>query len=234
MKKHLLILIIISKSVFSQSDSTKALVYFKEKGVVIYLDDKKIESQKKLKTILPGNHTVKAWAPNYELMEDTFKVLAGNNKFYTKKLHFSESYKAYRRKQNSIKLTYLIPAFCTLVSGFSYYKEYVSIGRDITHSHQKAQDIQNDYYKTFSYNEAKKLAIEYDAERDNYNSIIQKQDKLKKQGIIVTSSIFASAITLFIINKLRKHKPFIEKPLLSNITPSYNPLTHQICVTFKL
>ena len=80
MKKTLLLLLILNKMLVSQSDSSKALVYFKEKGAVIYVNNKKIEPQTELQTIAIGKYTIKVLAPHYELKEDTFTVIANEIK----------------------------------------------------------------------------------------------------------------------------------------------------------
>ncbi len=234
MKKHLLLFFILSKTVYSQTDSSTALVFFKETGVVIYLDDNKIEPQKELKPILVGKHTLKVWAPHYQLMEDTFNVIASENKFYTKKLRFSEDYKTYRRKQQAFKLTFIIPAIASIATAINYNSAYNNRNQKINASYDKALVLKNDYNNMYAGATADATASEYSTEKDNYNYLIKEQQQLKKQGIIISSTLLATAITFFIIDKVRKPKAFKEVPLLTHFIPSFNPLTNQVCVTIKL
>ena len=234
MNKLLLLFLTTSKIIFSQADSSKALVYFKEKGVIIYLNNKKIDAQKDLQTVPIGKYSVKAWAPHYDLMEDTFMVLKNQNKFYSKKLKFSEDYKTYRRRQHRFKLTYIIPVVISVVSGVCYHNAYTIRNKSIDLSYSKALDIQAEYENASTNSSLSEKSLKYNQEKANYLSLIQKQENIKTQGIIVTSSCLATALTLYIIDLVRKRKPFKETSLLTKMTPSYNPLSNQVCITIKL
>lgn len=231
MKIVILVLLFFTKVILCQIDSSKALVYFKEKNVVIYLNGEKIESQNKLKNIAVGKHKIKAWAPRYELLEDSFVVLKKENKFYTKKLKYNESYKAYRRKQNAFKLTYILPGIASILCGVNYYGAYNNINKEIDGSYSRALVIKQDYDKGYGYANA---STEYYLEKANYESLIKKQVDLKKQGIIVSTACASTAVAFFVIDILRKRKPFNEKPLLAKISPSYSPLNNQVCLIIKL
>lgn len=81
----LLLLLAISKPFFSQ-DSLKSYVVFRTKHVIAYLDDKKIAPSYDVIYVKKGMHHIKAWAPGYHLLEDSFMV-EKNKTLYSTKLH---------------------------------------------------------------------------------------------------------------------------------------------------
>ena len=235
MKKIVILLYLISNVLFSQSDSSKALVYFKEKDVVIYVNDKKTEPRKTLQTYATGMYVVKAWAPHYQLMQDTFYVKKGENKFYTNKHVLTETYKTYRKKRNGYRIAYIVPCGMAIASGFIYYGIYNKQNSEIRFSRLRAKDRQKEYEAAWTNEMILQKKIEYNAEKSFYESRIQRQANIKKQGIIVTSGLAATSLTFYIISLIQKKRhPFSEAPLLSRVTPSYNPLSNQLCLTIKL
>lgn len=235
MKKLFVLLSLIANTSFCQSDSSKALVYLKEKGVIIYVNDKKTEPQKTLQVYATGMYVVKAWAPHYQLIQDTFYVKKGENKFYTRKLHLTESYKDYRKKRNTYKTGGIISAGMAIASGFIYYSIYNKRNSEIQFSRNRAISMQKEYQEAWTNSMIQEKALEYNAEKTFYKSRIQKQANIKKQGIIVTSSLAATSLTFYIISLIhKKQHPFSETPLLTRIAPSYNPLSNQLCLTIKL
>lgn len=234
-KKLLITLSLIANYAFAQSDSSKALIYLKEKDVVIYVNGKKTQPQKKLQPYATGMYVIKAWAPHYQLIQDTFFVKKGENKFYTKKLTLTESYKIHRKKQNAYKAGYIIPGSMAIASGFIYYSIHNKRNSEIRYSLDRAKNIQKEYEEASTNDMIQEKSLEYDKEKAFYESRVQKQVDIKKQGVIVTSSLAAASLTFYIISVIhKKHHPFTETPLLTRITPSYNPLSNQLCLTIKL
>lgn len=156
-------------------------------------------------------------------------VLPKRNKFYTKRLSFTEDYKSYRRKQNAFKLTFIIPIAASLIAGIDYYSDYNNLNKYSNESHDRAIDLKSKYDQ----GDSQKSAAYY-SEKSNYEALIKEQEKIKKQGTIVTSACMATALTFYIIDFVRKRKQFNETPLLTKINASYNPLYNQICFIVKL
>lgn len=229
MTRAVFFFLLIVKFTFGQTDSSKVVVYFGEKGAIVYLNNKKIVLEKKQKYLPVGNYKVQAWAPHHKLFEDSFTVVSNQNKFYTKKMRFTEEYKTYRRKQHLVKLTYIIPLATAIGIGLNTYNTYKEMDRNIASSYFIANDLKKDY------DEGRyEKSNDYYKEKDKYEALIEKQKKLKKEGIVISSACMGTAAVFFVFDLIRKRKPFEEKPLLTRITPGYNVLTKQVCLNIKL
>lgn len=229
-----IIFVFCFKIVFSQNDTAKAVIYFKQKNAIIYLDNKKIESKKELRKISVGMHHIKAWAPKCDLFVDSFLVKKKENKFYSKKLNYTDSYKIYIAKKRSRILTYTIPAILAAGVASSYYKVYKNYDKKITKTYNDAIDLETAYNDSFSPQEFESNYTDYYQKMNDYEDLKKKQLNSKNQGVIITSVLAATAITVFIIQLTRKKTVYQETPLLSRIMPGFNPLNKQICLTVNL
>ena len=232
--KFVIILLLFSKIISSQIDSSKAVVYFKQKDAIVYLDGKKIESKKELRKMAVGVHYIKAWAPKHELFTDSFLVKKKENKFYTKKLVYTDDYKSYMAKKRTRIFTYTIPAILAIGFASSYYKSYLDIDKKIIQTYKDAKDLEAAYNSSFSPAEFSTNYDNYTKKVDDYKALQNKQQQRKIQGIIISSTLAATAITVFVIQSVRKKIPFKETPLLAKMTPGFNPLNKQVCVTVNL
>jgi hypothetical protein len=127
-------LFFFTKIIFAQTESSKAVIYFKPKDAIIYLDDKKISSNTELVKIAIGIHYIKAWAPKYDLFIDSFIVKKKENKFYSKKLIYTDNYKTYRAKKRFKVLTYTVPILLAVGFASTYYKRYQNFDKRINKS----------------------------------------------------------------------------------------------------
>ncbi len=220
--------------IFSQTDTAKAVIYFKQKNTIIYLDGKKIESKKELRKIAVGLHHIKAWAPKCELFVDSFLVKKKENKFYSKKLVYTDSYKIYVAKKRSRILTYTVPAILSVGFGVSYYKVYKDFDKKINQTYIDAVDLETVYNNSFSPQEFESNYNKYYQKINDYEDLKKRQIKSKTQGVIITSALAATAVTMFIIQLTRKKTVYQETPLLSKITPGIDPINKQLCLTVKL
>lgn len=235
MRLYILIISLLSfKIICSQVDSSKAVVYFKPKDAIIYLDGKKIESRKELRKISVGVHYVKAWAPKHELFTDSFLVKKKENKFYSKKLVYTDGYKIYIAKKRSRILTYTVPAIVAAGFASTYYKVYLDYDKKINQTYSEALDLQVTYKNSFSPQEFETNYNDYYQKVSDYEDLKQQQKNSKTQGIVISSTLAATAITVFIIQLTRKKTTYQETPLLSKIIPGFNPINKQICLTVNL
>lgn len=235
MRFYLVIIFIFSfKIIFSQIDSSKAVIYIKQKDAIIYLDGKKIQSKKELRKISVGTHYIKAWAPKRMLLEDSFIVKSKINKFYSKSLKYTDDYKAYVFNKRVRFLTYAIPAFLSVGFGVTYYKKYLDFDKKILKTQNEAYELEAKYNDSFAPEEFQTNYAAYYQKVKDYNDLQNNQKKSKIIGITVSSVLAATAITVFVIQKVKKKVPFTETPLLSRVTPGYNPFNKQICLTVKL
>lgn len=238
MKKTLPLLVffvLVLGKAFSQADSTsKAVIYFKQKEAIIYLDGKKITSDQKLRSLKIGKHTIKAWAPTYDLFVDSFYTKKGMNEFYTRKLSHSENYKFYRNKKRLRKTSYLLPGMLSLVSAGTYYTINKGFDKRINTAYNDALMLQDVYNGSFAPDEFQMNAENYESKRSEYERLQKQQKNTRVQGIVISSALAATAITFFIIQKLKPKLEFKETPLLARFQPSYDPFTKQLCLTVKL
>lgn len=235
MRLYIFIIFLLSfKIICSQVDSSKAVIYFKPKDAIIYLDGKKIESKKELRKISVGVHQIKAWAPKYELFTDSFVVKKKENKFYSKKLVYTDSYKIYIAKKRSRILTYTVPAILAVGFASTYYKTYLDYDKKINQTYSDALDLQVKYNHSFSPQEFETNYSIYYQKVQDYEELKKRQENSKTQGIIISSTLAATAITVYIIQLTRKKTTYQETPLLSNIIPGFNPINKQICLTVNL
>jgi hypothetical protein len=232
--KIILTFLLLANYIFSQVDSSKAVVFIKPQDAIIYLDGKKIESRKELRKISVGVHHIKAWAPKCDLFTDSFIVKKKENKFYSKKLVYTDGYKFYVAKKRSRILTYTVPAI--LAAGFAstYYKVYMDYDKKINQTYSDALDLQVKYNHSFSPQEFETNYNDYYQKVSDYEDLKKRQKNSKTQGIVISSTLAATAITVFIIQLTRKKTTYQETPLLSKITPGFNPINKQICLTVNL
>ena len=232
--KITIVFLFLCEIIFSQIDSSKAVIFFKPKDAIIYLDGKKIVSKEELIKISVGMHKIKAWAPKYDLFVDSFSVKKKENKFYSKKLVYCDNYKLYRTKKRLRVFTYLIPSVLTLGFASTYYEKNQDFDKKIQKTYNEAIELQGLYNTSFSPAEFETNYTNYYQKYNDYKTLQNQQIKIKNQGIIITSALAATAITFFIFQKVRKKIAYQETPLLSRINPSFNPINKQICLTINL
>jgi hypothetical protein len=229
-----IIFIFCFKFIFSQTDSSKAVIWFKQKNAIIYLDNVKIKSKKELRKISVGTHKIKAWAPKYDLYTDSFVIKPKQNEFYSKKLVHADSYLRYRTQKRLSNLTYAVPAILAIGFASAYLKTYKELDTKIVRSYNEALDIKDLYYNSFSPDEFEKNYSDYYLKMNQYKDFQDKQKKIKNQGIIISSIFAATAVTALIIKLVHKKTKYEQVPLLARVTPCYNPLNKQICLTINL
>jgi hypothetical protein len=206
--KLLIILSFLIKFIFSQSDSSKAVVFIKPPDAIVYLDGKKIVPKKELITISVGYHSITAWAPNYELISDSFLVKKKENKFYSKALRYTDNYKDYKAKKRFRILTYTLPAVLAVGFGVTYKTRYTNFDKRINQTRNEALEIQNSYNTSFSPAEFQEYRQSYYQKVDDYNSLQNQQAKDRKLGIAFTSILGGTAVTVFIIQMIREKIPY--------------------------
>ena len=232
--KFLISFLILAKIISAQVDSSKAVVFIKPQDAIVYLDGKKIIPKQQLIKISVGYHKITAWAPKHELFSDSFLVKKKENKFYSKKLPYTESYKIYRVKKRLRILTYAVPAILAIGFASTYYKRYLEYDKKINQTYNEALEIQILYNNSFSPNEFDTNYNDYYQKVNDYKDLQNQQKKWKTQGTVITSVLTATAITAFIIQLIRKKTTYTEIPLLSRVTPGFNPINKQLCLTVNL
>lgn len=227
-------LFFLTQFIFAQVDSSKAVVFIKPTDAIIYLDGKKTVPKKELIKISVGYHKITAWAPKHELVNDSFLVKKKENKFYSKNLPYTENYKDYRAKKRFRVLTYTIPAVLAVGFGVTYNARYKSYDKKINQAYNDAIEIQQLYNNSFSPSEFQENYDNYNQKVNDYKDLQNEQAKIRKQGIVITSVLGGTALTVFVLQMVRKKEIYKETPLLSRITPGFNPFNRQICLTVKL
>ena len=227
-------LLLFCRFVVAQTDSSKAVIYFKQKDAIIYLDGQKITSKQQLVKISVGPHKIKAWAPKHDMFIDSFIVKKNENKFYSKKLVHTDSYKSYRNKKRLYVLSYVVPAGLSIISAGTFYVRDKGFDKRIHQANDDAMGFRDLYNTSFSPEEFESNYNEYYQKNEDYKKLQSEQIKSKNQGIIITSALATTAVTFFIINKCRKKTSYQETPLLARIIPSFNPINKQLCLIIKL
>jgi hypothetical protein len=232
--KLLLSFLILSKFILAQIDSSKAVVFFKPQDAIVYLDGKKIIPKQQLINISVGYHKIQAWAPKYELFSDSFLVKKNENRFYSKKLRYSEAYKIYRTKKRVRFLTYTVPVVLAIGFGVTYHKRNLEFDKRINQTYNDALELQSLYNTSFSPSEFQEYYDRYNQKVTDYKDLQGEQAKIRKQGIVITSVLAGTALTVFIIQMVRKKTSYSEVPLLARVKPGFNPLNKQLCLTINL
>ncbi len=224
----LLLLLAISKAFLSQ-DSLKAYVVFRTKHVIAYLDDKKITPSHDIIYLKKGMHQIKAWAPGYKLLQDSFMV-EKNKTLYSRRLHHNGAYRVFVAKRWLKGISTVIPVSLTVLYTLrlnSRLNDKLNFMNSMSYNRMIARmkadsDPDNNGYSTrynqsiFAYKTAK---LDY-----TYN---------KRNGIITASVLGAASLAYIIFSCTYKVKSK-EKTLLSRMTPGIDPWNKQICLRLQL
>ncbi len=224
----LLLLLAISKPFFSQ-DSLKSYVVFRTKHVIAYLDDKKITPSYDVIYVKKGMHHIKAWAPGYHLLEDSFMV-EKNKTLYSKKLHHTGAYRLFVAKRwlKGIS-TLVLPAITVLYLREANHQVYMNgfLMKRNSNDRNQARARLN-----YAPGEPTYLS-EYLTAHTQYIESYQAYERSKRNRIITVSALGTASLAYFIFTCTHKLK-FKEKPLLSRISTGIDPFNNQICLRLKL
>ncbi|MCE3228926.1 MAG: hypothetical protein K0S32_3477 [Bacteroidetes bacterium] len=218
----------------SQVDRTGAIIFFSEKNVIIRLDSSRIEPSKVLKPLKEGTYRIKAWAPTYRLLVDSFTVIKGKTKFYTPHLKHTDEYKLYKFKKTVRNIAVIIPPILTALSLRVYSQKYMAIDKNINQAKTDALYSKELYESSFSPGQFEYYKNEYNDRVSVYNDLINQQNNVVRNGKIVTASFAAISVSAVLWKCLSKKLVYKDSPLLSSIAPSYNFLDNQLCVVIKL
>lgn len=214
---------------FSQDSLKQAVIYFPVKNVVVYLDGHKIESSQKSISIEKGMHQIKIWAPTYNLMEDSFMVKK-NKTFYSKRLHHSGAYRGFVAKRWLRSSTAFVPPVLTILYCLrlnTNLDDASSTMANISDSKREAKMRLDVAPKNLIY------LMEYYEDCREYDVAKREYDRIKRNGIIVGSTLSAVSLAYIIFTCTHKLK-FKEKTLLSRVTPSIDPINSQFCIRLRL
>lgn len=224
----LLLLLAISKPFFPQ-DSLKAYVVFRTKHVIAYLDDKKITPSHDIIYLKKGMHQIKAWAPGYKLLEDSFMV-EKNKTLYSRRLHHNGAYRVFVTKRwlKGVS-TVVLPAFTVLYLQEANYRVNMWLSMKEDNTYFMNRDVER-------LNRAPDNPVciaNYLASRIRYVDSYRAYDRAKKNRIIGVSVLGVASLAYIVFSCTYKIK-LKEKPLLSRLTPSIDPLGKQFCVRLQL
>ncbi len=206
----------------------KALIYFEEKGVVIYLDAQKILPSKTPRQLKAGNHMVQVWAPKRKLTIDTLKITTNKLSLYAKRLNYSDEYLQYREQlgqyrvnKEFLRMPYHI-GLLTIAVGAAWFLENRKLMND---NYLQANEQKNLYENTVTF-----VPSELDEYKLNYDNFKSKYEKYRaiNNTLAVTSSVLIPAtIAWAVISEKIIRKKFVkpvyeEKPLLTNIKVNYD------------
>lgn len=224
----LLLLLVISKAFLSQ-DSLKSYVMFRTKHVIAYLDGKKITPSHDIIYLKKGMHQIKAWAPGYKLIEDSF-IVEKNKTLYSRKLHHNGAYKAFVAKRwlKGIS-TVVLPVYTVLHLRQANYRVNMWLSLKEDHAFFNNRDRErlnrapNDMDCLENYLESHTRYI------DSYRTY----ERVKRDRVIGVSVLGVASLAYIVFSCTYKVK-LKEKPLLSRITPGIDPLNKQFCVRLQL
>ncbi len=224
----LLLLLAISKPFFSQ-DSLKAYVVFRTKHVIAYLDDKKITPSHDIIYLKKGMHQIKAWAPGYQLLEDSFMV-EKNKTLYSKRLQHTGAYRLFVAKRwfKGIS-TLVLPAVTILWLQEANYRVNLWSGLKRDYAYFRSRDGER---LKRAPDDPTTLAS-YLTSHTRYIESSQAYERAKKNRVITVSALGAASLAYIIFSCSHKVR-LKEKLLLSRITPGIDPWNKQLCLRLQL
>ena len=216
------------KPLFSQ-DSLKSYVMFRAKHVIAYLDGKKITPSHDIIYMKKGMHHIKAWAPTYQLLEDSFMVVK-NKTLYSKRLRHTNGYRLFVAKRwlrgASTVVLPTITVFYLLEANYQVDAKFLTLNRNSNDELSTRERINYAPGNLIYMNE-------YLAARLGYVKAYASYERAKTDRIIGVSALAAASLAYIIFTGTCKLK-FKEKPLLSRITPGIDPLNNRVCIRLQL
>jgi hypothetical protein len=223
--KSLLVFILILNSFNSFSQKKESItVITNPRSAVIRLDTSLLKSNVPI-SVLPGEYTLKMWAPNRRFYEQKLNVSSDSNIRIMKTLTFSKEYINYQKdlKKYKIKRTAsrVVPiVFFTGITLFNFKR----VGR-------LSQELDERYDRVISAQELYNSSIHFediDSKRDVFNSnkeAYNNEHKTLNQAEVITYGTIGvgAVISWFFIkysNKLEK-PTYQQKTLLSNLNINY-------------
>jgi hypothetical protein len=221
----------------------KAVIYFEPSTKVIVRLDSALLKQSKLPINLKeGRHIVRAWAPTKELFIDTIDIRASKTTLVARRLKNSEAYAKYKEELFAYRFKKTVTAFVPLplTLGYSIFLagEY-SNNKKLMNQHlvNATADAAN-YAKPGSASDLNTYKLEYDNERNNYESCRTKNNRIVVVGAVtVSAALVASAVLLYLSAKYVKPAVYTETPMLSlnsiNLKSDY-PATCSLSISWNI